>query len=229
MAFDESLKCKLRMKAAYRCCWCERFGMVEVHHIVPQAEEGPDDEENAAPLCPNCHELYGDNPKLRKRICEKRDWWFQVAAKKYPYQYEAVRQSIQAVDSELLAIGQDPDSIQRLRHALDAYVQEMLSLLRPENARETADLLMDAIPLDTGILLPKSHVVAEGFCSCAREHCAGHRDRVYCYWSKDLSPWVIAKRLYWRCYDEMVECPQCGHQHKRGHIGKDGVCRVANH
>lgn len=47
MAFNSVLKLRVRMKAAYRCCWCERFGMVEVHHIVPQAENGPDDEANA--------------------------------------------------------------------------------------------------------------------------------------------------------------------------------------
>jgi len=228
MAFDEALKRKVRMKAAYRCCWCERFGMIEVHHIVSQAEGGPDDEENAAPLCPNCHELYGDNPKLRKRMRERRDWWFQVAAMKYPYEYETIRQSVEAVDKELIKSMHNPNSIGKLREALDRYVREMLNLLTPENAWETADLLVDAIPLDTGVLLPKSEVIAEGFCECGRDNCVGHRGRVYCYWSKDLPMWVIAKRLYWRCYDEIIVCPQCGQKHKRGHIGEPGLCGVAN-
>lgn len=228
MAFDEVLKRRVRMKAAYRCCWCERFGMVEVHHIVPQADNGLDDEENAAPLCPNCHALYGDNPRLRKRIRERRNWWFRVAAKKYPFEYEEVRKSVETVDAELLAVGRDPDAIRKLRQALETYVQEMLNFISPGNARETADLLLNAIPLDTGALLPKAHITMEGFCACEREHCVGRRDRAYCYWSKDLSQWVIEKHLYWRCYDEIVECSKCGHQHKRGHIGKKGICGNAS-
>ena len=122
MAFDEALKRNVRLKAAYRCCWCERFGMIEVHHIVPQAEGGPDDEDNAAPLCPTCHELYGDNPRLRKRMRGRRDWWFQVAAKKYPYGNDEIRRSVEAVDAELLDAKDHPDSMRNLRLAIETYV-----------------------------------------------------------------------------------------------------------
>jgi len=41
---------------------------VEVHHIISQEEGGSDREENAAPLCPSCHETYGANPQKRKFI-----------------------------------------------------------------------------------------------------------------------------------------------------------------
>lgn len=100
---------------------------------------------------------------MRARIRERRDWWFRVADKKYPYRYESVRQSVETVDAELLAVGHDPDAIRKLRWALDAYVQGMLKLISPENARETADLLLDAIPLDTGVLFPRLMSSPKGF------------------------------------------------------------------
>ena len=55
---------------------CKNFP-VEIHHIIPQAEGGSDNEDNAAPLCPNCHTTHGDNPKMRKQIRERRDDWLE--------------------------------------------------------------------------------------------------------------------------------------------------------
>ena len=50
---------------------------VDVHHIVPQAEGGPDTDDNAAPLCRNCHRRYGDNQRHRALIREYRDNWYE--------------------------------------------------------------------------------------------------------------------------------------------------------
>ena len=43
MAFTEALKLKVRKKAHLSCCLCKAIG-VEVHHIIPQEENGPDTE-----------------------------------------------------------------------------------------------------------------------------------------------------------------------------------------
>ena len=72
MAFSEALKVELRARARHKCCLCESH-FVEIHHIVPQAEGGSDEEENAAPLCGGCHARYGNNPDHRKQIREARD------------------------------------------------------------------------------------------------------------------------------------------------------------
>ena len=82
MPFPESLKAELRKRAAFRCCRCHEIG-VEIHHIVPQADGGADGEDNAAPLCPNCHTWFGGNPDKRKEIREMRDWWYGVVQTKY--------------------------------------------------------------------------------------------------------------------------------------------------
>lgn len=81
MPFSESLKAQVRKKAHLVCCLCKSLG-VEVHHIIPESEGGPDTEENAAPLCPSCHETYGANPQKRKFIREARELWYDICEKK---------------------------------------------------------------------------------------------------------------------------------------------------
>lgn len=82
MAFSEALKLKVKKRAHFRCCICQAVG-VEVHHIHPQEEGGPDTEENASPLCPSCHETYGANKSKRKFIREARDAWYEICDRRY--------------------------------------------------------------------------------------------------------------------------------------------------
>jgi len=82
MAFTEMLKLQVKKKTHFQCCLCHTLG-VEIHHIVPEAEDGPDTEDNAAPLCPSCHEIYGANPQKRKFIREARDFWYEICAQRY--------------------------------------------------------------------------------------------------------------------------------------------------
>jgi hypothetical protein len=82
MAFSEGLKFEVKKKAHQSCCICKSIG-IEIHHIVPQSEGGSDDIDNAAPLCPNCHEIYGQNPTKRKFIRESRQIWFEICEKRF--------------------------------------------------------------------------------------------------------------------------------------------------
>src|SRR5688500_12380138 len=81
MAFADALKASVRKRSLGRCCVCQE-PFVDVHHIIPQAEGGPDTDDNAAPLCPNCHRRYGDNPRQRAMIREFRDNWYEQIATK---------------------------------------------------------------------------------------------------------------------------------------------------
>ena len=83
------------------------------------------------------------------------------------------------------------------------------------------------IRLDNGYWLREEDIVAEGPCTCGQPACVDSDSTVYCYWSNLLSPWVIDKRLYWRCYDEIIDCPSCNQKHKRGHVGRPSVCAAA--
>ena len=78
MPFPELIRQRVKERAAFTCCWCRNpMNKVEVHHIVPSAQGGPDTEENAAPLCGSCHDLFGQNPALPKEIIGRRDYWYE--------------------------------------------------------------------------------------------------------------------------------------------------------
>jgi len=82
MAFSEPIRLAVKRKADFTCCWCrDRRNKVEIHHIIPQTEGGPNDEDNAAPLCGSCHDLFGGNPELRKEIRLRRDQWYEICSK----------------------------------------------------------------------------------------------------------------------------------------------------
>jgi len=86
MAFSEKIKEEVLKKSAFQCCVCQATMLeVEVHHITPQKNGGSDNIDNAAPLCPNCHSIYGNDPNKRKRIRQKRDWWYgRIENSSYP-------------------------------------------------------------------------------------------------------------------------------------------------
>lgn len=77
MAFSAALKRRVRRRAHFRCCLCRTLG-VDIHHILPEGQGGPDSEANAAPLCPNCHEALGANATKRRFIAEVRDFWYEM-------------------------------------------------------------------------------------------------------------------------------------------------------
>jgi len=82
----------------------------------------------------------------------------------------------------------------------------------------------DMIHLDNGYWVHKDDVALECRCRCERLACVDHTTKVYCYFSRTLSKWVITAGLYWKCYDEIIECPRCRRMHKRGHVGRAGEC-----
>jgi hypothetical protein len=66
MPFSRDIKEEAMIAAARHCCVCHNFKgrNVEVHHIVPEAENGKSDLDNAIVLCFDCHADAGHyNPK----------------------------------------------------------------------------------------------------------------------------------------------------------------------
>ncbi len=80
MPFSEAVKLEAKRRSAFLCAACRR-PFVEVHHIIPQAEGGPDDLDNACPLCAYCHDQVGGNPEKRKQLREMRDLQWELNAK----------------------------------------------------------------------------------------------------------------------------------------------------
>jgi len=121
MSFNESLKEEVRRKAAFRCCRCHEIG-IDVHHIHPESEGGKDIFENAAPLCPNCHDNFGDNPQKRKVITQMRDWWYEVVQENY----HEVPQAVRALSGLMVELKRDGE----LRTDQIASIQAKLNELR---------------------------------------------------------------------------------------------------
>lgn len=83
MPFSEELKLKIKEMSNFTCCWCQDIkNKVEIHHIIPQSQGGDDSFENAAPLCSNCHTMYGNNKDLRKEIKQRKDYWLNICLKR---------------------------------------------------------------------------------------------------------------------------------------------------
>ena len=102
---------------------------VEVHHIVPQKDGGPDTLDNAAAVCPNCHSDFGGNPEKVKRIKEMRDWWYEQVNNIYsPVQ----RDLIQKMSNDLLDINKN---LPEIKAALIEFLKLRIQDTTPENLR----------------------------------------------------------------------------------------------
>ncbi|XXX78716.1 hypothetical protein WMF30_08060 [Sorangium sp. So ce134] len=112
------------------------------------------------------------------------------------------------------ALEQRTISLQDLHELLQRFVED------PAGAGVPADVII----LDSGYWIPRSEIVREGTCRCDRNTCVGHNEKVFCYFQKSLSSWVVNTGLFWRCYDEVISCPRCSEKHERGHVGRQGVC-----
>ena len=100
MPFSEKTKLEVKRKAAFACCRCRNIG-VDVHHIIPEKDGGLDDVENAAPLCQNCHDQFGDNPSKRREITQMRDWWYETCNRMYSGKGEDQLPVLKEIDSKL--------------------------------------------------------------------------------------------------------------------------------
>jgi rubrerythrin len=139
MPFDEGTKNKVREKAAFRCCRCQEIG-VEVHHIIPEEHGGPSTQDNAAPLCPNCHTFFGDNPKKRKEITHMRDWWYLKAEELFPNRNEMldkINTSLQNMQANQTV------AINELKGMLRNISDDMIDKMTPETAKITVSGILN--------------------------------------------------------------------------------------
>ena len=145
MAFAESTRLEVKKRAAFRCCRCQSIG-IEIHHIIPQADKGSDVVENAAPLCPSCHDYFGANPVKRKEITEMRDWWYRVAEAKYGPNSEN-ETALAKITDELKAMrddkSQNTQALEELKESLKVITDQIIDNVDPQDAAATASKLLE--------------------------------------------------------------------------------------
>lgn len=86
MAFGENVKREALVRSKRCCCICNQFAglFINVHHIIPEAQGGPDTLDNAIVLCLRCHGEVGHynplhpigNKYSQEELIRHRDeWW----------------------------------------------------------------------------------------------------------------------------------------------------------
>jgi len=135
MAFTGKIKLEAKRRSAFRCCICEK-SFVEIHHIIPQSEGGPDTIDNAAPLCASCHDLFGGNPEKRKQIREMRDHWWELIAERHR-QIKTIPEL-----NSVTVIKEIPENINQLRKKAAAIYHLIFS---HENFETSAKILFSLV------------------------------------------------------------------------------------
>ena len=168
MGFTEKQKQKVKEKAAFKCCRCHTVGP-HIHHIIPKKDGGLDDIENAAPLCPNCHDFYGDNPSKRKEIKQMRDWWYGKVREMHPDKSKEYK-LLKSIDSKLEKISKHISNqnqrweleFDNLKGGLKELSGSLIEKLDFEKAQYIAPTIMETFSsIEVDYLesaLPKSHV-----------------------------------------------------------------------
>lgn len=136
MAFSEELKLEVKKKAMFQCCRCHEIG-IEIHHIISHKEHGPDTIENAAPLCPNCHTWFGDNPIKRTEITQMRDHWFETVKQMYGPKVEPITPLLEKIS----------DTVEKVKNKTDITNNEMLVL--KNTLKEVTNKSIDNMALGT--------------------------------------------------------------------------------
>ncbi|MCX5699465.1 MAG: HNH endonuclease signature motif containing protein [Candidatus Omnitrophica bacterium] len=134
MSFSENIKLQVKEKAAFRCCRCQNIG-IDVHHITPEKDDGLDDISNAAPLCQNCHDQFGDNPSKRKEMVQMRDWWYKKCEIKYSAQ-------------DVMLMREMVSKLEEIKHGSQSGINELKQILRNIH-NKTTDKVIDKLSRET--------------------------------------------------------------------------------
>jgi len=144
MAFNQKIIDQVKELADFKCCRCKHISF-EVHHIIPQSMGGPDTIENAAPLCPNCHTDFGDNPLKQKEITQMRDLWYKRVKEIYSQQSVMDYNIISSINSKLDALANNQDrALIELKETLKNIAMEAIEHMNVGTAQLTASGIANA-------------------------------------------------------------------------------------
>lgn len=87
MPFPRAIRIDALVACQRRCCLCQerKHTRMQCHHIVQEADDGPDTFDNCIPLCPDCHaevmafnprHPFGGTPYHPQELKRRRDDWY---------------------------------------------------------------------------------------------------------------------------------------------------------
>jgi len=194
MPFSEQVKLEAKRRAHYKCVLCHNPIFLEVHHIQPEEEGGASDIQNAAPLCPNCHEVVGSNPGKRKFVTESRDFWWGLCAK------QEENPSLVATNERLDQLQQELKAVTQTQARQTEILSEMKTLYA-DQLKSTAGSVNSARTVEELMIASRATVVLAGTGSVTIR---GH------------APTVSTTQSCSQCgfrYDAQTnsKCPKCGY------------------
>ena len=107
-------------------------------------ERGADVEDNAAPLWPSYHEIYGANPTKRKLIREARDVWFEICGRRYSPEQGLLRELRELMQTQVSG------------EEFERFQSQVLSRLEVIAAIAAAGIVANSHST-TGYIDPKTH------------------------------------------------------------------------
>lgn len=89
MPFPLNVRLAALIACQRHCCLCNqrKHTRLQCHHIIPEADDGPDTLDNCIPLCPDCHaevmaynpkHPFGGTPYHPQELRRRRDDWYSV-------------------------------------------------------------------------------------------------------------------------------------------------------
>jgi hypothetical protein len=89
MAFSLNIRLDALISCQRQCCLCHerKHTRMQCHHIIQEADDGPDTFENCIPLCPDCHaevlafnpkHPFGGTPYHPEELKRRRDDWYAI-------------------------------------------------------------------------------------------------------------------------------------------------------
>ena len=129
MPFSESVKLEAKKRAHFACVWCQHKELViEVHHIVPEADRGPNEIDNASTLCPNCHSIYGHNREFRAEMRRRRDWWWERCSETSLPHFAPVLEQVNLHAERLTTLEEQQQQVEGGFQALRNWVVEVFPM-----------------------------------------------------------------------------------------------------
>lgn len=122
MGFNDKIREKVKQRSHFKCCLCHEHWATEVHHIIPKKEGGKNDEENAAPLCATCHDLFGGNPEKRKFIKQARNFWYSFCEKRSSQDFEPILKAFERFNKDVAT----KEDVQNVVRQLDVRIQKII-------------------------------------------------------------------------------------------------------
>lgn len=134
MAFNDKIRWGVKEKAHFKCCWCQLVkGSLDAHHIIPEAENGPDTFDNAAPLCKDCHDTFGSNPSKRSEIRRRRDWWYKICEDSLKSEnvkrLEEMENDIRDIKSGNLKVPEYEKKFKKIENVIKEYTKKNIEII----------------------------------------------------------------------------------------------------